>query len=100
MVLQLLPGGAPRRILLHGLAKELEARYRDLDVLWPRPRTLLDFTIEQLQGHLVRCFLSHIEDEHACQHLIENDADGPHIDFVTVTLAPTPVRLNLFGRHH
>lgn len=48
-----LPIGSLRRILLHSLAQELEAGEADLDVLGPRPGTLLDFSVEQLEGHLI-----------------------------------------------
>ena len=100
MVLHLLPRWPPTRILLHGLAEELEALERDLDVLRPGPGALLDLAGEELQSHLVGCLLSDVEDEHAGQHLIENDADRPHINLVAVAGASAPIRLNLLRWHH
>ena len=100
MVLHLLPGGPAHRVLLHGLAEELKALECDLDVLGPGPGTFLDLSVKKLEGHLVGGLLSHIEDEHASQHLIEDDPDGPHIDLVAITGTPTPVRLYLLRRHH
>ena len=100
MVLHLLPGGPSHWVLLHGLAEELEALERDLDVLGPGPRAFLDLAVEQLKGHLVGGLLGHIEDEHASQHLVEDDPDGPHINLVAVAGSPAPIRLYLLCRHH
>ena len=100
MVLHLLPGGPSHRVLLHGLAEELEALERDLDVLGPSPCAFFDLAVKQLKGHLVRGLLSHIEDEHASQHLVEDDPDGPHINLVAVAGPPAPIRLYLLCRHH
>ena len=100
MVLHLLPGGTPRRVLLHRLAEELEALEGDLDVLRPRPRSFLNLTIEQLEGHLIRRLLGHIKDKHARQHLVEDHTDGPYVNLVAVAVAAAPVRLNLLRWHH
>ena len=66
----------------------------------PGPRALLDLTVEELQGHLIRRLLLDVEDEHACEHLIEDDSDGPDINLMAVTLSTTPVSLDLLRRHH
>ena len=100
MVLHLLPRWPATWVLLHGLAEELEALERDLDVLRPGPSALLDLAVEELQGHLVGCLLGDVENEHAGQHLIENDADCPNVDLVTVPGAAAPVCLDLLGWHH
>ena len=100
MVLHLLPRGPSTRVLLHRLAEELEALERYLDVLGPGPGALFDLAVEKLQGHLVARLLRHVEDEHAGQHLIEDDANGPHIDLVTVAGTSTPICLNLLRWHH
>ena len=95
-----MPGGSSHRVLLHGLAKKFEALESYLDVLGPGPGTLLDLAVEKLERHLVRRLLSYVEDEHARQHLIENHADRPNIDFMAVACTPAPIRLYLLRRHH
>ena len=100
MVLHLLPRWPTTWILLHRLAEELEALERDLYILRPGPGTFLDLAVEKLKGHLVRSLLRHVEDEHAGQHLIEDDTDGPDVNFVAVASPSAPIRLNLFGWHH
>ena len=100
MLHHLLPVRALRRILLHGLAEEFEAGEANFDVLRPGPRAFLDLTVEELQGHLIRSLLLDVEDEHACEHLIKDDSDGPDINLMTVTLSTTPISLDLLRRHH
>ena len=85
MVLHLLPARAVDWILLHSLHQELKALERDLDVLWPCPRSLLNLAVQQLQSHLISCLLSYVEHEHACEHLVKDDPDGPHVDLVAVS---------------
>ena len=85
MVLHLLPGWALLRVLLHGLAEKLEALKANLNVLWPSPGSLLDLAVEKLKCHLIGCLLGHVENEHACQHLVENHTDGPDINLVTIS---------------
>ena len=86
--------------MLHRLAEELETLQCDLHVLWPSPGTLFDLTVEELQGHLVGSLFGHVKDEHACEHLVENHSNGPHVNLVTVARPATPVSLNLLSRHH
>ena len=86
--------------MLHRLAEELETLKCNLHVLWPGPGTFFDLTVEELQGHLVGSLFSDVEDEHACEHLVGNHSNGPHVDFVTVAGPVAPVSLNLLCWHH
>ena len=85
MILHLLPGWALKWVLLHGLTQKLEALKGDLNVLRPGPGSLLDLAIEKLKCHLIGCLLGHVENEHSCQHLVENYTDGPDINLVAIS---------------
>ena len=78
----------PRRplegVVLHRLIQEVERVERDLNVAGPAPRTLLHLVVEGAHGVLSTRRAIHAEDEHAGEHLIEDDTHGPHIDLVTV----------------
>ena len=67
------------------MAEEFKALKGDLNVLRPSPGSLLNLAIEELKCHLIGCLLGDVENEHSCQHLVENHTDGPHIDLVAVT---------------
>ena len=71
-------------VVLHRLIQEVERVERDLDVAWPAPRTLLHLVVEGTHGVLSASRAIYAEDEHASEHLVEDDTHGPHIDLVTV----------------
>ena len=100
MHLHLLPGRPAERVVLHRLVQEVERGQVDHDVAGPAPCTFFDLLVESLHRVLPPCRLIDSEHEHACQHLIEDNAHGPDVNLVTITGATAPVRVQLFWCHH
>ena len=98
--LHLLPAWPEQRVVLHRLIQKVKRVERDLNVCGPAPRTLYHLVVEILHGLLALGRAVDREDEHPGEHLVEYDADGPHIDLVVVAGAAAPVRDQLLGGHH
>ena len=100
VLLHFLPAGSKQGVILHGLVEKIKRVERDLNVCRPAPSTLYHLIVEVLHGFLALGRPINAEDEHSCEHLIEDDADGPHIDLVVVSRAASPVRDKLLWSHH
>ena len=101
MFLHFVPSWPFLRFILHGVIQEVEALERDFNVLRPGPVTLLNVLVEELECHLIRGFGFDVEDEHAREHLVQNDAYCPDVNLVAVTCAlVTPICAKLLSRHH
>jgi hypothetical protein len=70
--------------MLHRFVQKVKSIQTDRNVTRPSPSSFFYLLIEQ--GHGIGACGGALdrEHEHAGEHLIENDADGPHIDLVTV----------------
>ena len=71
-----------------------------MNVRRPAPSALYHLIVEVLHGFLALGRSIDAEDEHSGEHLIEDDAYGPHIDLVVVSRAASPVRDKLLWGHH
>ena len=100
MLFHFLPTRTKQRVILHCLVEEIKRVERDLNVGGPAPSSLYHLIIEVLHGFFALGRPIDAEDEHSSQHLIEDYADGPHIDLVVVSRAASPVRDKLLWGHH
>ena len=100
VLLHFLPARPKQWVILHGLVEKIERVQRDMDVSGPAPRAIYHLIVEVLHSFLALGCSINAEDEHAGEHLVENDADGPHVDLVVVSRAASPVRDELLWRHH
>ena len=100
VLLHFLPARSEQWVILHGLVEKIERVQRDANVCGPAPRAIYHLIVEVLHSFLALGCSINAEDEHAGEHLVENDADGPHVDLVVVARTAPPVSDKLLGRHH
>lgn len=98
--LHFLPAWSMKRVVLHSLIKKVKSDQWNYYVGRPTPRTFLQLGHERWHSILTPSLLFYAEDKHTCKHLVENDSDGPHINFVIIAGAATPVGIQLLRRHH
>ena len=100
MLLHFLPSRAKKRVILHSFVEEIKRVQLDVNIGGPTPIALYHLIVEVLHSFFAFGRPINAEDEHSSEHLIENDAYGPHIDLVVISGAASPIRDKLLRRHH
>ena len=100
MLKHLLPRGPELGIMLHRFVEEVEGGEADGYIGWPTPRAIFDLPVKLGHGVLALCLAIDAEHEHARQHLVEDYANSPHINLMTVAFTTAPVHTQLFWCHH